>query len=183
MVKLIKNYLLEDVDAVKKYYPNIPDNTFMELIALDPTYTGKNSLGKYGKWILNLYNRGKITEKDFEEIPDLLDKFIIYRSRIQNKDLNTYKTLEDLAYALDSVFNDDSMLTISQKMKYLKKVKKGKIEVRTAHSLNKVPFIIVDDENTYELNEGEFGLANVAPTVAKIMNLKAPASWEQSIVK
>ena len=65
----------------------------------------------------------------------------------------------------------------------LEKNKKGKIEVRTAHSLNKVPFIIVDDDNTYELNEGEFGLANVAPTVAKIMELDAPASWEQSIVK
>jgi 2,3-bisphosphoglycerate-independent phosphoglycerate mutase len=65
----------------------------------------------------------------------------------------------------------------------LEKNKKGKIEVRTAHSLNKVPFIIVDDDNTYELNEGEFGLANVAPTVAKIMELDAPTSWEQSIVK
>ena len=65
----------------------------------------------------------------------------------------------------------------------LEKNKKGKIEVRTAHSLNKVPFIIVDDDNTYELNEGEFGLANVAPTVAKIMELDAPVSWEQSIVK
>ena len=35
----------------------------------------------------------------------------------------------------------------------------------------------------YEFNEGEFGLANVAPTVAKIMELEAPSSWEQSIVK
>ena len=65
----------------------------------------------------------------------------------------------------------------------LEKNKKGVIAVRTAHSLNKVPFIIVDDDNTYELEDGEFGLANVAPTVAKIMNLQIPSSWEKPIIK
>ena len=65
----------------------------------------------------------------------------------------------------------------------LEKDKKGNITVRTAHSLNKVPFIIVDEDNSYEFNEGEFGLANVAPTVAKIMDLDIPASWEKPMVK
>ena len=65
----------------------------------------------------------------------------------------------------------------------LEKNKIGQIQVRTAHSLNKVPFIIVDDDNKYEFVEGEFGLANVAPTVVKIMDLKAPASWEKSMIK
>ena len=65
----------------------------------------------------------------------------------------------------------------------LERNKKGQIQVRTAHSLNKVPFIIVDDDNKYEFVEGEFGLANVAPTVVKIMGLKAPASWEKSMIK
>ena len=65
----------------------------------------------------------------------------------------------------------------------LEKNKKGEIQVRTAHSLNPVPFIIVDDDNTYEINEGEFGLANVAPTVAKLFGFEAPSSWEKSIIK
>ena len=65
----------------------------------------------------------------------------------------------------------------------LEKNKKGQIAVRTAHSLNKVPFIIVDDENTYEFVEGDFGLANVAPTVAKIMDLEIPSSWEKPVIK
>ena len=34
-----------------------------------------------------------------------------------------------------------------------------------------------------ELNEGDFGLANVAPTVAKLFGLEAPATWEKSIIK
>ena len=65
----------------------------------------------------------------------------------------------------------------------LEKNKKGVISVRTAHSLNKVPFIIVDDDNTYEFVEGEFGLANVAPTIVKIMDLEVPTCWEKPMIK
>ena len=60
--------------------------------------------------------------------------------------------------------------------------KKGKVSVRTAHSLNPVPFIIYDKDNTWTLKEGNFGLANVAPTLVKMMNLTAPDCWEESIV-
>ena len=65
----------------------------------------------------------------------------------------------------------------------LEKNKKGELQIRTAHSLNKVPFIIVDDNNDYQIAEGDFGLANVAPTVVKLLGLKAPASWEKPIIK
>ncbi|MBQ8881664.1 MAG: 2,3-bisphosphoglycerate-independent phosphoglycerate mutase [Oscillospiraceae bacterium] len=60
--------------------------------------------------------------------------------------------------------------------------KKGKTSVRTAHSLNPVPFIIYDKDNTWTVKEGAYGLANVAPTVVKMMGLTAPACWEESIV-
>ena len=60
--------------------------------------------------------------------------------------------------------------------------KKGKTSVRTAHSLNPVPFIIYDKDNTWTVREGSFGLANVAPTVVKMMGLTAPDCWEDSIV-
>jgi len=65
----------------------------------------------------------------------------------------------------------------------LEKNKKGVVAVRTAHSLNPVPFIIVDDDVKYEFVEGEYGLANVAPTVVKMMGLKAPATWEKPMIK
>ena len=64
----------------------------------------------------------------------------------------------------------------------LEKNKKGEIQVRTAHSLNKVPFIIYDRDNTYTILEGEYGLANVAPTVASLLGLKAPECWEKSMI-
>jgi len=60
--------------------------------------------------------------------------------------------------------------------------KKGKTSVRTAHSLNPVPFIIYDKDTAWTVKEGAFGLANVAPTVVKMMGLTAPACWEESIV-
>ena len=60
--------------------------------------------------------------------------------------------------------------------------KKGKTSVRTAHSLNPVPFIIYDPDNTWNINPGSYGLANVAPTVVKMMGLTAPACWEESLV-
>ena len=62
--------------------------------------------------------------------------------------------------------------------------KKGVIAVRTAHSLNPVPFIIVDDEIKYEIdNNVEGGLANVAPTIAKMFGLEYPTVWEKPLIK
>ena len=60
--------------------------------------------------------------------------------------------------------------------------KKGKTSVRTAHSLNPVPFIVYDKDTTYTLKDGKFGLANVAPTVVKLLDLEAPACWEESMI-
>lgn len=63
----------------------------------------------------------------------------------------------------------------------LEKNKKGAIQVRTAHSLNPVPFIVYS-KNNYEIKDGEYGLANVAPTVAKIFGIKPFDSWEESMI-
>ena len=60
--------------------------------------------------------------------------------------------------------------------------KKGKTTVRTAHSLNPVPFIIYDKDHDWKIKDGKFGLANVAPTVVTMMGLPVPECWEQSMV-
>lgn len=60
--------------------------------------------------------------------------------------------------------------------------KKGKTSVRTAHSLNPVPFIIYDPDHTWVIKDGHYGLANVAPTIVKMMGLTAPDCWEDSMV-
>ena len=60
--------------------------------------------------------------------------------------------------------------------------KKGKTAVRTAHSLNPVPFIIYDKDNDWAIKDGAYGLANVAPTIVKMMGLTAPSCWEESMI-
>jgi 2,3-bisphosphoglycerate-independent phosphoglycerate mutase len=65
----------------------------------------------------------------------------------------------------------------------LEKNKKGTIEVRTAHSLNPVPFIIYDGEMRHEMKDGKFGLANVAPTIASLMGLTPYDGWEESMLR
>ena len=60
--------------------------------------------------------------------------------------------------------------------------KKGKTSVRTAHSLNPVPFIIYDPDNKYEIKDGHYGLANVAPTIVTMMGLETPDCWQPSMI-
>ena len=64
----------------------------------------------------------------------------------------------------------------------LEKNKKGVVQVRTAHSLNPVPFIIYDKDVKYTIKDGEYGLSNVAPTVVKMFGLEAPACWQESMI-
>ena len=64
----------------------------------------------------------------------------------------------------------------------LEKNKKGEIQIRTAHSLNPVPFIIYDKDVEYTIKDGKYGLANVAPTVVKMFGLKAPDCWQESMI-
>ena len=60
--------------------------------------------------------------------------------------------------------------------------KKGKTSIRTAHSLNPVPFIIYDKDNHFQIKDGHYGLANVAPTVVSMMGLTAPDCWQASMI-
>ena len=63
----------------------------------------------------------------------------------------------------------------------LEKNKKGEYQVRTAHSLSPVPFVMRGFEG--ELKQEGMGLCNVAPTVAELLGLPAPESWEPSLLK
>ena len=63
----------------------------------------------------------------------------------------------------------------------LEKNKKGVVSVRTAHSLNPVPFIIFNAD--VEIADGKFGLSNVAATVAKLMGFAPDPHWDAPIIK
>lgn len=66
----------------------------------------------------------------------------------------------------------------------VEKNKKGELAVRTAHSLNPVPFIIYDKDTEYRIEPSDsYGLANIAPTVADMFGLDIPGCWEASMLQ
>ena len=137
----------------------------------------------------------EITEKMLEAMAS--GKFQFLRCNYPNGDMVGHTgVMEAVVYAMECVDNGlKAILEAADKYGYtvlitadhgnadqMTETKKGKTSVRTAHSLNPVPFIIYDNSRTWEIKDGAYGLANVAPTVVKMMGLTAPACWEASMV-
>ena len=137
----------------------------------------------------------EITEKMVENMAS--GKFQFLRCNYPNGDMVGHTgVMEAVVYAMECVDRGlAAILEAADKYGYtvlitadhgnadqMTETKKGKTSVRTAHSLNPVPFIIYDKDNNWTIKEGHFGLANVAPTVVKMMGLTAPSCWEESMV-
>ena len=137
----------------------------------------------------------EITEKMVEAMASGSFRFL--RCNFPNGDMVGHTGVMDaVVYAMECVDNGlKAILEAADKYGYtvlitadhgnadqMTETKKGKTSVRTAHSLNPVPFIIYDKDNTWTIRDGAFGLANVAPTVVKMMGLTAPSCWEESMI-
>ena len=124
-------------------------------------------------------------------------KFQFLRCNYPNGDMVGHTGVMDaVVYAMECVDNGlKAILEAADKYGYtvlitadhgnadqMTETKKGKTSVRTAHSLNAVPFIVYDKDREFTVRSGDFGLANVAPTVVKMMGLTAPDCWEESMV-
>ena len=137
----------------------------------------------------------EITEKMVENMAS--GKFQFLRCNFPNGDMVGHTGVMDaVVYAMECVDNGlKAIIEAADKYGYtvlitadhgnadqMTETKKGKTSVRTAHSLNPVPFIIYDKDTNWTVLEGNYGLANVAPTVVKMMGLTAPECWEESMV-
>ena len=137
----------------------------------------------------------EITEKMVEAMAS--GKFQFLRCNYPNGDMVGHTGVMDaVVYAMECVDSGlQAILDAADKYGYtvlitadhgnadqMTETKKGKTSVRTAHSLNPVPFIIYDTDKTWTVKDGSYGLANVAPTVVKMMGLTAPDCWEDSLV-
>ena len=137
----------------------------------------------------------EITEKMVENMAS--GKFQFLRCNFPNGDMVGHTgVLDAVIYSMECVDNGlKAIIEAADKYGYtvlitadhgnadqMTETKKGKTSVRTAHSLNPVPFIIYDKDHNWQIKDGSFGLANVAPTVVKMMDLTAPDCWEQSMV-
>ncbi len=54
---------------------------------------------------------------------------------------------------------------------------------KTSHTTNKIPFILVGDTKNIRFKKGEFGLANVAATVADLLGVAPAENWEESMLE
>jgi len=137
----------------------------------------------------------EITEKMVSAMAS--GKFQFLRCNFPNGDMVGHTGVMDaVVYAMECVDNGlKAILEAADKYGYtvlitadhgnadqMTETKKGKTSVRTAHSLNPVPFIIYDKDRAWTVKDGAYGLANVAPTVVKMMGLTAPSCWEDSMV-
>ena len=137
----------------------------------------------------------EITEKLVDAMAS--GKFQFLRCNYPNGDMVGHTgAMDAVVYAMECVDNSlKAVLEAADKYGYtvlitadhgnadqMTETKKGKVAVRTAHSLNAVPFIIYDKDNDWTVLDGSYGLANVAPTVVKMMGLTAPDCWEASMV-
>jgi 2,3-bisphosphoglycerate-independent phosphoglycerate mutase len=64
--------------------------------------------------------------------------------------------------------------------------KKGKKSVKTAHSLNPVPFVIYDPQFSGEYCLADFrkkGLANIAATVLNLLGFEKPDDYDPSLIE
>ena len=137
----------------------------------------------------------EITEKMVENMAS--HKFQFLRCNYPNGDMVGHTgVMEAVVYAMECVDKSvKAVLEAADKYGYtvlitadhgnadqMTETKKGKTSVRTAHSLNPVPFIIYDKDHEWHIKEGHFGLANVAPTIVKMMGLEAPSCWEESMI-
>ena len=79
--------------------------------------------------------------------------------------------------------NADEMYEISKKTKQPDKHPDGSYKAKTSHTLNPVPFILYDNQTKGRLSlihGNDFGLSNVAATVANLLGFEAPAMWDRS---
>ena len=137
----------------------------------------------------------EITKKMVEAMAS--GKFQFLRCNFPNGDMVGHTgVMEAVVYAMECVDNGlKAIVEAADKYGYtvlvtadhgnadqMTETKKGKTSIRTAHSLNPVPFIIYDTDRQWTIKDGSYGLANVAPTVVQMMGLTTPDCWEASMV-
>lgn len=86
---------LEEIQA--KYYPELDLEAFKTIIKIDPT-TKEDKMGKYSKWLLNLFKKGTDVTKEAQELKDQLEIFDAnkHKHNQEDRDIGKIKSLEEL---------------------------------------------------------------------------------------
>ena len=81
--------------------------------------------------------------------------------------------------------NADEMYEIDKKTGGPKLNSDGTPKAKTSHTLNPVPCFIYDNftADAYTVEDGKYGLSNVAATTVNLLGYEAPDMWDPSIIK
>ena len=99
---------ITSIKRLKEMFPNITEEDFKDILESDPTYAnGDIEAGKYGRWLLSLFNKNNLKKEDLYKAKEYLEKFEKKKAKFSNKDINTYKNLPDLYKAIEKVENKE----------------------------------------------------------------------------
>lgn len=121
--RLVETFLLEDIAAVKKQYSHIPEEDFDKIIRLDPTFDeNRDSVGKYGKWLLGLYKKENPLDKPgYPVLLQMYDEIRNNPSKKIEKDIGRFKSFRELFDAIENA--EDVELSDRQKLRQRQKNK------------------------------------------------------------
>lgn len=82
-------------DVHEKYYSGMSYDDFDIIVHMDPT-SGPDKMGKYSKWLLTMSQKGAFTPQNFLKVKQYLEFYNKFISRIEKKDINQIKSVEEL---------------------------------------------------------------------------------------
>ena len=106
-------------DVYQKYYSNIPEEEFKQIVAADPT-AGEDKMGKYSKWLLALYTNGNLPLEDLYKANEYLTTFHKYKGKLEKKDIGQYKSLPDLYDAIEPYSDNTQAASHKEEIRQIK---------------------------------------------------------------
>lgn len=106
----------------EKYYNFISEEDFNKIIDSDPTTNlEKNQMGKYSKWLLNLFKKNQLKLEDLYKVEEYLQTFDKYKNKIEIKDINKFKTLPQLYDVVKDYIDSDEATSKKDEIRRIKK--------------------------------------------------------------
>lgn len=112
-------------DIYQKYYSNIPQDIFQQIISADPTYNAEkpNKMGKYGKWLLTLYQKQNLKIEDLYKATQYLSTFIKFNAKLQERDIMKYHSLQELYQTIEPFLKNPQQA--ATKAEEIRNIKEG----------------------------------------------------------
>ena len=129
-ILLFENFIFESLapdEIHKKYYNDIDIDMFDQIVKNDPTSKVDPEtdmilkVGRYSKWMIDLFRNDNLLEEDLYKFKETLEYFhdlnirgILKKNDISN-DINSYKTLPKLWGAIKDLIDTDDESSLSNK--------------------------------------------------------------------